>query len=367
MIARKDIAELQKYITNPLDLSAVNDKKLAGVIGDRPSQYSKSPALWNAAFGSLAIDAVYLPFDVEESRLGSLVSALRGYQRFIGANVTVPHKARIVEFINEVDATAERIGAVNTVIRTQAGRLIGFNTDGEGFVQSILTSLHGRESFVRSLQGQNVLLLGAGGAARAVAFHVADLLDGGRLIICNRTVEYARFLADEIRESGHNAEAITEEEISQCASKVALIINSTTKGQGGILRLSDGGLTNLEPYSALAPAHPPAFADHEFEKKWSAAAQADIDANNQASFTLAKSVPEAVRFYDLIYHPEETVFLRHGRLTGHPTMNGKGMIVHQAALAFSKHICATELQSKGMDRPDAFKRILAIMYNAWGG
>jgi shikimate dehydrogenase len=365
MAAREDIAELQKHIANALDAGAIGEKKIAAVIGDRPSQYSKSPALWNATFGALGIDAVYLPFDVEESRLGSLVSALRGYERFIGANVTVPHKARIVEFVDELDAAAERIGVVNTVVRTPAGRLIGYNTDGEGFVQSILTPLRGRESFVRSLRGQNVLLLGAGGAARAVAVHVADLLDGGQLIICNRTVEYARSLADEIRKSGHNAEAMIEEEIFQWAPRVALIINSTTKGQGGIHRLSDGRLTNLEPYSALAPAHPPAFAEGDFEQKWSAAARADIDANNEASISLAKSIPEAVRFYDLIYHPEETVFLRHGRLTGHPTMSGKGMIVHQAALAFSNHICATELQSKGIDRPETFKRILETMYSAW--
>ena len=81
--------------------------------------------------------------------------------------------------------------------------------------------------------------------------------------------------------------------------------------------------------------------------------------------TLAEAIPPHVGFYDLIYHPEETVFLRHGRLTGHPTMNGKAMIINQAVIAFSKRICNAELQARGIDTPETCRKILEVMYQAW--
>ena len=80
---------------------------------------------------------------------------------------------------------------------------------------------------------------------------------------------------------------------------------------------------------------------------------------------LAASIPENVRFYDLIYFPEETVFLRHGRLTGHPTMNGKSMIINQAVIAFCKRVCRAELQARGIENPETYQRILETMYQAW--
>jgi shikimate dehydrogenase len=237
------------------------------------------------------------------------------------------------------------------VVRTQGGRLIGYNTDGEGFVDSISKPQPGRtESFVTTLHGADVLLLGAGGSARAVSFHVVQLLNGGKLVICNRTIERARVLADDLRVGGFQALAVIEDELHRWAPKVRLIINSTTKGQGGI--------SGLEPYSALAavPGDKPTGEP---------AAKGAIQKNQQASLQLASLIPREVRFYDLIYHPEETVFLRHGRTTGHQTMNGKAMIVCQAAVAFFKHICKEELHRRQLDRPETLSRIVEIMHQAW--
>ena len=171
---------IQNCISNRLDYLAIGDRRIAGVIGDAPSHYSKSPALWNAAFAHLAMKAIYLPFDVDAVHLRDFVDALRDSDRFIGLNVTVPHKVRIMDFLDELDAGAGRVQAVNTVVRTSAGRLIGHNTDGEGFVQSILTLQPGRqEAFIKSLEGTEILLLGAGGSARAVAFHLSDHMESG--------------------------------------------------------------------------------------------------------------------------------------------------------------------------------------------
>ena len=371
MISPNDIAAIGRCLSNRLDGAAIGAQSLAGVIGDSPSQYSKSPRLWNAAFQRLQMSAVYLPFDVDDARLGDLLSALRRCEDFLGVNVTVPHKVRVIDFLDSIDDGARRIQAVNTIVRTPDGKLVGYNTDGEGFIDSIQARQPGRaESFTPSLKEMNVLLLGAGGSARAVAFHVADQLAGGKLVLCNRTAEPVSSLVVEIQKAGCNTIAIAEKELPSWAPRAGLIVNCTTKGQGGVRRSPNGTATFLEPYSALAPADPPMFALSEidqpdFQRRWSEAAAKDIQANHQASMNLAAAIPSHAGFYDLIYHPEETVFLRHGKSTGHPTMNGKAMIINQAVLAFCKRICNAELQARHIDTPETRNEILQIMYRAW--
>lgn len=371
MTSREEIAAIQGCLTNSINPRVIGNKQIAGIVGDAPSFYSKSPALWNAAFDHLGINAIYLPFDVAQSRLEDLIATLKRMDRFLGINVTVPHKIRIMDFVDEVEAGAKRLQAINTIVRTSSGKLIGYNTDGEAFINSLLTPLPEQtESFIPSLEKTDVLLLGAGGSARAVAFHLSDILDRGQLVIANRSLQNATALSLDLQKNGRKAKAIDETEIAGWARRVGLIVNSTTKGQGGIRKLPNGNLTTLEPYSSLASAHPKSITQSDFDhpqtrQKWLREAQADIDANNQASMTLAQSIPQNVRFYDLIYHPEETVFLRHGRLSGHQTQNGKGMIVCQAVIAFCRHICKQQLIRSGADNPATHQAVSRIMAANW--
>jgi shikimate dehydrogenase len=364
------LAAIQDCTTNRLDI-AIGNGRIAGVVGDVPSQYSKSPVLWNAVFSLLGINASYLPFDVREDRLRDFIAALRESERILGVNVTVPHKVAVMDYLDELDPGAARVRAVNTILRMGDGRLIGYNTDGLGFVESVLRSGPDHPTgFFESLTGLDVLLLGAGGSARAVAFHLADRLNGGQLLICNRSLEAARALAQDVGNIARAVRAIGEEELREFAPKVGLIINSTTKGQGGIRRLPPGEVITLESYSSLAPARPIALAESVygtpgFQQRWLDANRADIDANNKASLNLARSIPQSTAFYDLIYHPPETIFLRHGKLTGHRITNGRGMIVWQAALAFFHHLCALELRALNLDRPETLNRVAEAMYRAW--
>ncbi len=371
MAPQQDIETIRRCVSNSITATALGENRFAGIIGDAPSHYSKSPALWNAAFAHLGMDATYLAFDVGDTMLADLVGALKDSDRFLGANVTVPHKVRVMDFLDDIDPGAVRIGAVNTVVRESNGTLIGYNTDGEGFIESILNPQPDQDRpFVASLKAANVLLLGAGGSARAVGFHVADLIEGGKLFICNRTVDHAIALAEEICKAGGQAAAITEEGLIERASETVLIVNCTTKGQGGIRRLANGMATLLEPYSALAPAHPPSFPEGEFglvdfENRWRQAAQSDIESNQRVSMRRVEAIPIQTGFCDLIYHPEETVFLRHGRMSGHATMNGKAMIINQAVIAFCRRICCAELHARGMDGPAVARQVLEVMYRAW--
>lgn len=371
MAASELIAQLQKFLSNSLAGAHPRDHAICGILGDAPSHYSKSPRLWNAAFEQLGMKAVYLPLDIVDSKVGGLLAMLRSSQQFLGANITVPYKVRVMDFVDELDPAARRIGAVNTIVRSAEGKLTGHNTDGAGFIASILEPQPDRnESFIGSLKNMNVLLFGAGGSARAVAFHVADRLEGGQLIICNRTIDAARALAAEITNAGARALAIAETEVSDWAPRAGLIINSTTKGQGGMRKLSDSRATLLESYSAMAPANPPAFPEAEavnpdFAERWARAAKSDVEANHKLSQELMARVPSNARFYDLIYHPAETVFLRQARAAGHTAMNGQAMIVNQAVTAFCDHICAAELRRRGLDTSAIRRRILEIMHRAW--
>jgi len=366
-----NIEAIQKCIGNPIDNARIGNRRIAAVIGENPSVYSKSPALWNAAFATLGLEATYVPLDISASRLPELISALRASERLLGFNVTVPHKVRVTEYLDDLDSDAVRVQAVNTVTRTADGRLIGHNTDGTGFIESILKPQPGQsKSFIESLASLNVLLIGAGGSARAIAFQVADQLTGGRLLICNRTWMHAASLADEIRGTGNQAQAITEDELPHWVLQAGLVINSTIKGQGGTRALADGSVMRLDAYSALAAAHPVAVPRSEYGKTDSQddklkALQADITRNNQSSLALAYSIPKDVAFYDLIYFPEETVFLRHARMTGHKIMNGKAMIICQAARGLFDHICKAELEARGLNTRETYDRITESMYRAW--
>src|ERR1043165_7358454 len=216
MTRSDNLSAIQKYISNSLSDVGPGEKAITGVIGDAPSRYSRSPSLWNAAFKELGLEAVYLPFDSDDEQLPLLLNLFRQCERFWGANVTVPHKLRIMKLLDAIDPGAGRIDAVNTIVRTKDGRLIGYNTDGDGFIQSIhQPSAERAEPFISSLARRKLLLFGGGGSARAVAFHVAYLLDSGKLLICNRTMPAALALANSLRQQGRQALALGEAQIGE--------------------------------------------------------------------------------------------------------------------------------------------------------
>jgi shikimate dehydrogenase len=199
--------QIQLYLTNRLAPAAGAHRWIAGIIGDRPSQYAKSPSLWNRAFTALGLDAKFLPFDVEARNLSSLVDVLRRNERVVGFSVTVPYKVEIINLLDDLDPKARQIGAVNTVARTQAGELVGYNTDGQGFMDMLTKSLPGQDRpLLKDVEGLHALLIGAGGAARAVAFFLAESIGKkGRITIANRDSSKAKDLATAVDRAYSNA------------------------------------------------------------------------------------------------------------------------------------------------------------------
>lgn len=185
-----------------------------GVVAN-PVAHSMSPAVHNAAFAALGLDAVYLPFKVTD--VGSFMRAFEVYD-LKGLSVTIPHKETMLGLVHEADETAARIGAVNTVV-IRDGRRFGYNTDVGAAVSAITNAV--RRAGLEPLRSRTVLLVGAGGAARAIAYGLHGKT--ARLIIANRTVAKARRLAAEL-----GAQACGLEELERFAPDV--LVNGTSIG-----------------------------------------------------------------------------------------------------------------------------------------
>lgn len=253
-----------------------------GILG-HPVAQSLSPGMHNAGFAALSLNAIYVPFPTPPEHLETAVVGLRA-AGVRGFNLTVPHKSAILPLLDEVTPEAAAIGAVNTV-RNDNGRLSGTNTDGLGFLRSL------QEELGFDPKDREVLLLGAGGSARAIAL---VLLGAGvsRLTIANRTLARAEILAAACRAlfPATPIGAATLDSLADSAPH--LLVNATTVGMGGG---PGDGLSPLE----LAPLQ----------------------------------VRTAVA--DIVYHPLETPLLAQARALGLPHANGLGMLLHQGTAAFS--------------------------------
>ena len=260
-----------------------------GVFGD-PVEHSLSPQMQNAALRHCKIDMQYARFHILPDELREAIELVRKSE-FVGVNLTIPHKIGALELIDAADDNVKRIGAVN-VIKVEDGKLRGFNTDGRGFARAV------REEFSVDLRDLRVMLLGAGGAARAIALQCAKE-NCERLVIANRTLENAQKLADQLRDffAGPKVlgpvarlQAIPFEEpaIRFQIGHVDLIVNATPVG------LNRGDPSPI-PSRLLAPH---------------------------------------VMVYDTIYSAERTPLVSAAIEAGARAANGLSMLLHQGALAF---------------------------------
>jgi shikimate dehydrogenase len=255
-------------------------KKLYALIGC-PVHHSLSPLMHNDAFQQLGIEAYYHAFHVESEHLEEAITGLKALG-ISGANVTIPHKTAVIPLLDEIDETAQRIGAVNTIVN-ENGRLIGYNTDGLGFVRALC------EEVKTEITGKRILLIGAGGAARGIYFTLANG-NAERIDICNRTKTKAEQLIEEYDFSLAST-AYSLQEAEERLADYDMIINTTSVG--------------------LYP---------------------DVEA---IPLSLA-NMKEGTIVSDIIYNPLETKWLQEARKRNAIVQNGVGMFVYQGALAFEK-------------------------------
>lgn len=260
------------------------ETKLCGIIGD-PIEHTMSPAMHNAAFKTLSLNYLYLPFRVKSEDVDKAIDGMRALN-IRGLNVTIPHKLRVIPLLDKLDPVAKEIGAVNTIVNDD-GVLTGYNTDATGFIQTLVEG--GIEP-----RGKNMVILGAGGASRAVSFVLAQR--GASLVILNRLEEldWAQELAEWISSTfGKQVEALelTEKNLARVMKKADIVVNATSVG--------------------MSP---------------------EVD-GTPLPFSLLK---RDLVVFDIVYNPAKTRLLREAGLAGARTLSGLNMLIWQGALAFEK-------------------------------
>jgi shikimate dehydrogenase len=258
--------------------------RLLGLFGN-PVSHSVSPAMHNAAFAHVKKNCYYGAFAIEPTHLKAAVESIRALG-MLGVNVTIPYKEAVLEHLDEVANTAAKVGAVNTIVN-RGGRLIGYNTDGWGFLSSL------EEVGVKPV-GLQAVVLGAGGAARAIAAHLA-MAGARRVIISNRTPQRAEELAVHVRAAAPDTdiravEAFSREE-RDALMDAGLVVNCTPQGMKG----ENEGTSPVSDINLL---------------------------------------PQRAVVYDTVYTPMETQLLKDARLRGLRVVGGLGMLVHQGACAW---------------------------------
>ncbi|WP_059102689.1 shikimate dehydrogenase [Shouchella shacheensis] len=254
-------------------------KQLFALIG-YPVGHSLSPLMHQAIYDDLGLDATYHAFNVEPTALKEAIAGLKALN-VAGCNVTIPHKVSVMDYLDEVDEEAQEIGAVNTIVNKN-GRLIGRNTDGSGYLQSLTPVLPA------GIEDHRVLVIGAGGAARAV---VSTLCRNRamRIVIANRTLAKAEVLAGLFSRYESDVLAMSIEQAEKELAAFDLVINTTSVGMSPNVRQTPLSLDLLSARAFVS---------------------------------------------DLIYNPDETLLLKEAKARGNRTLNGIGMFVNQGALSF---------------------------------
>ncbi len=260
--------------------------RLGGLLGS-PVAHSISPMMHNAAFSLLGIDWVYLCFEAVPDRLGQVVEAMRSLDVY-GFNVTMPDKVHIIPFLDDLSREARLIGAVNTV-KNENGRLTGYNTDGMGFLRAVTTE--GCE-----IRGKTISLIGAGGAASAIAIQAA--IDGAEKLHLisrrGRSWDHAVKLTAQINEETSCRADLTDladtGRVAACMADSYLLINGTSAG--------------MAPNTELSPISDPSI------------------------------LPSGLIVSDIIYEPPKTRLLREAGERGCRILNGMYMLLYQGAASF---------------------------------
>lgn len=196
-----------------------HEKKLYCVIGD-PIKQSKSPLMLNEAFAVKGINAVYGSFQVAPEQLGQFMEAFRE-NGLSGMNVTIPHKLHIMQYLDEIDADAKALGAVNTVVNRD-GKLIGYNTDGIGYVRSL------KEEAIAHIENKKIVVLGAGGASRGIIYALLKESPAS-ITVVNRTLAKAEELVQSLNTSVSLLVA-GQEQLELICKDADVVINTTSVG-----------------------------------------------------------------------------------------------------------------------------------------
>ena len=286
-------------------MSVSGKTRVCAIIGD-PVEHSLSPVMHNAAFNELGLNLVYVAFNVTSVELKTAVLGAKSLS-LKGLNVTMPHKHAVMGYLDEVDQTAKNIGAVNTILNNN-GKLVGYNTDGQGAMIAL------QENGIDA-EEKKLVLLGAGGAAKAIAYQAAQ--DAEELVILNRTEEKAKKLAASVNcfEAKTSGQLLSLSSLKDELANADILVNATSVGM-----------------------HP----------------------NCDSSPVPKGLLRSGLSVMDIVYNPLNTKLLKDAKDAGAKAISGVEMLIYQGAVAFEiwtncpapvevmKKAALTELKKQGV-------------------
>jgi len=254
--------------------------KICGVIGD-PIAHTLSPTIQNSAFRHLNLDFIFLAFKVKTAELETSIKAVRALG-IRGLNVTMPHKTEVINYLDEIDKTSRFLNSANTIVNTES-KLLGYSTDGIGAIKALM------ENGVE-LASSNVVLLGAGGAGRAIALSLVENVS--KLVILNRDYKKAKKLELDLNlkfKKNVSAESLSTDSLTNNLRDSDLLINATNVG---------------------------------------------MISNKKLSIVDSNLLTPNLTVLDIVYNPLETKLLADAREVGAKTINGIDMLIYQGAASF---------------------------------
>lgn len=256
--------------------------KTLGIFG-YPISHTLSPAMHNAVIKALGLDMAYLPFEVKPSNLKEAINGIKSLG-IIGVNITIPHKESVIRFLDAISEEARLVGAVNTIVNKDR-KLIGYNTDGSGYIASL------KEELGFNPKSKRIIIIGAGGAARGILAALAAQKPKS-ITVANRTLSRAvsliKAFKGKFRDTRFEAIGIDDNMLKMSFNSVDLLVNTTSVGM-----------------------------------KQSKALKIPLE-----------TLPKIAIVSDIIYNPLETLLLKKAKKLGLTTHGGLGMLVHQGARSF---------------------------------
>jgi len=263
-------------------MNITSKTKTLGIFG-HPISHTLSPVMHNAVIKALGLDMAYLPFEVKPPNLKEAINGIKSLG-IIGVNITIPHKESVIRFLDDISEEARLVGAVNTIVNKDR-KLVGYNTDGSGYMASL------KEELGFNPKSKRIIIIGAGGAARGILAALATQKPKS-ITVANRTLSRAvsliKAFKGKFRDTRFEAINLDDNMLKMSFNSVDLLINTTSVGmkQGKTLKIP------------------------------------------------LETLPKIAIVSDIIYNPLETLLLKKAKKIGLTTHGGLGMLVHQGARSF---------------------------------
>ncbi|MDD4804469.1 MAG: hypothetical protein PHN69_04775 [Candidatus Pacebacteria bacterium] len=332
-LMNEDLMVLAKQPTNnPESLEILDSYPRYALTPIQHDYPGKTPTIWNSVYKTLKVDSIMAMVVSDIEDVEQVTKTLREDPKYIGGGVGVGFKDKIIHFLDELDPLAQAIGSVNVIKKMPNGNLRGYNTDGIGYLESLIPLVKKEDG--KEISNVKMAMLGAGGTGNSIVFALAEVV--GEIIILNRSIEKAKNLADRVNKytGKNNCRASGEDSIQEEVLDADVIINVSTKGSAG----------ELEEYSSLAVANLPVNTE-------------SIEQNKKETEKTFGLINKDTIISDIILRNGDTPLITLAKKFGFKTLDGLPMVINQGVESFWL-LHGEEMEKRGIKKEEVAKIII---------